>query len=161
MFRSTPPSLASRRCRENRPMTVRPLAIVLALLGAVAAVRGQAPQTTSADAAFVAFWQAGNKREAAAAADRIVESGVGLDEAFTRLRQGKAYSRDVPRGLVQASYRSESGEYFYTLDVPESYVPDHKYQVRVQLHGGVGRYEDNAPRPGARGQLSGAEQIYV
>jgi hypothetical protein len=29
----------------------------------------------------------------------------------------------VPRGVVQASYRSDSGEYFYTLDVPERYDP--------------------------------------
>src|SRR5438477_642005 len=143
-------------------MTVRPLPIVLALFGAVAVVRGQVSQATSVDAAFAAFWRAGSPREAAAAADRIVESGVGFDEALSRLRQGKVYSRDVLRGVVQGSYRSEAGEYFYTLDVPEGYVPDRKYQVRVQLHGGVGRYEDNAPHPAAlRGSLSGAEQIYV
>ena len=94
--------------------------------------------------------------------DRIVESGVGFDEAFRRLRQGRVYSRDVPRGVVQGSYRSEAGEYFYTLDVPASYDPGRQYQVRVQLHGGVGRYEDNTPHgSGPAGRLSGAEQIYV
>lgn len=85
-----------------------------------------------------------------------------FDEAYQRLRQGRTYSRDVPRGVVQASYRSDSGEYFYTLDVPESYDPSRRYQLRMQLHGGVGRMEDNRPRDaGARGRLAGAEQIYV
>src|SRR5712691_6720608 len=126
-------------------MTARHLPFVLALLGAVAAVGIRAAQPTSTDAAFANFLQAHTSREAAAAADRIVGSGVGFDEAFRRLRQGRVYSRDVPRGAVQGSYRSEVGEYFYTLDVPESYDPDRRYQVRVQLHGGVGRYEDNKP----------------
>src|SRR5205823_11310681 len=77
-------------------------------------------------------------------------------------RQGRVYSRDVRRGVVQGSYRSEGGEYFYTLDVPESYDPARKYQVRVQLHGGVGRIEANtSPRSGSNARLPGAEQIYV
>jgi len=116
----------------------------------------------AADAAFSSFFEARTAREAAAAADQIVASGVGFDEAYGRLRQGRAYSRDVPRGVVQGSYRTEPGEYFYTLDVPESYDPARKYQVRVQLHGGVGRIEANAPpRAGSNGRLAGVEQIYV
>jgi predicted esterase len=143
-------------------MTVRPLPFVLVLLGTVAAVGILAAQSTSIDSAFSTFWQADTPQETAAAADRIIESGVGFDEAFKRLRQGRVYSRDVARGVVQGSYRSNAGEYFYTLDVPESYDPDRRYQVRFQLHGGVGRYEDNKPRaPGAAGRLPGAEQIYV
>jgi hypothetical protein len=55
-----------------------------------------------------------------------------------------------------------TGEYYYTLDIPESYDPSRKYQVRVQLHGGVGRIEaSSAPRPGSNARLQGAEQIYV
>src|SRR5882672_8723587 len=115
----------------------------------------------AADAAFSSFFGARTAREAAAAADQIVASGVGFDEVFRRLRQGRGYSRDVPRGVVQGSYRTETGEYFYTLDVPESYDPARAYQVRVQLHGGVGRIEASAPRAGSNGRLPGAEQIYL
>ena len=143
-------------------MTVRAPAYVLALLGAVAVAGIRAAAPISVDAAFANFLQARTSREAAAAADQILESGVGFDEAFTRLRQGRVYARDVPRGVVQGSYRSEAGEYFYTLDVPEGYDPNRRYQVRVQLHGGVDRFEDNAPRgSGSGGRLPGAEQIYV
>ena len=114
------------------------------------------------DAAFSSFFQARTAQEAAAASARIVASGVGFDEAFARLRQGRVYSRDVPRGVVQASYRGGTGEFFYTLDVPERYDPDRQYQVRVQLHGGVGRIEASAPpRSGSNGRLPGVEQIYV
>jgi predicted esterase len=143
-------------------VTVRPLSVVLALLGAVAAVGALAAQPTSVDAAFATLWQARTPREAAAVVDRIVGSGVTFDEAFRRLRQGRVYSHDVPRGVVQGSYRSDAGEYFYTLDVPATYDPGRLYQVRVQLHGGVGRYEDNSPHvSGPAGRLSGAEQIYL
>jgi PDZ domain len=142
---------------------IRSLASVLAVVGAVTVAASQSAAPISPiDAAFTTFLQARTARDAAAAADQIVQSGVGFDEALKRLKQGRAYSGDVPHGVVQASYRSDAGEYFYTLDVPENYNPDRKYQVRLQLHGGVGRIEGNAPpRTGSNGRLAGAEQIYV
>jgi hypothetical protein len=134
--------------------------ILLVLVGA--ASQAAAPASVITDAAFSTFFHARTAREAAAASDQIVASGIGFDAAFGRLRQGRVYSRDVPRGVVQGSYRSETGEYFYTLDVPERYDPARKYQVRMQLHGGVGRRETNIlPRSGANVRLPGVEQIYV
>src|SRR6185295_7537811 len=107
---------------------------------------------TNVDTAFADFFRAHTPQEVAAASDRIVASGVGFEETFRRLRLGRVYSHDVPRGVVQASYRSENGEYFYTLDAPISYDPARKYQVRVQLHGGVGRIAENTPpRSGSNG----------
>jgi predicted esterase len=132
----------------------------LALLGGALLSAAQ-PSAPAIDGAFSSFLGARTAQDARAAADRIVASGVGFDEAIRRLRQGRVYSRDVARGVVQGSYRSETGQYFYTLDVPESYDPARRYQVRVQLHGGVGRIEANAPRPGSNGRLPGVEQIYV
>src|SRR2546425_9246015 len=172
MSQSTPPNLANRTWRWRRrskgpKVMMRPLAPALALLGGVAlwATQASAPAPVAPGgnaAAFSTFFHARTAREAAAASDQIVASGVGFDEAFGRLRQGRVYSRDVPRGVVQGSYRSETGEYFYTFDVPERYDPARKYQVRVQLHGGVGRIEANTPpRSGSNGRLSGVEQIYV
>ena len=141
---------------------VRALAASLALLGAVALSASQAPASTGADAAFASFFETRNAVDAAAASAQIVASGVGFDEALRRLRLGRTYSRDVPRGSVRASYKSEAGEYFYALDVPEGYDPSRTYQVRVQLHGGVGRIEQSTPRDSAPlGRLAGAEQIYV
>lgn len=141
---------------------IRFLVSVLAMLGAIAVAAGQTPGVTGADAAFASFFQARTAAELAAASDRIVGSGTGFDEALERLRVGRVYSPDVARGIVQASYRSEAGEFFYTLDVPDTYDPSRQYQVRVQLHGGVGRIEENTPpRLAAGGRLAGAEQIYV
>jgi hypothetical protein len=151
-------------------VTIRPLAALagsfvaalVALLGAVAGHASQAAAPAGLDAAFAGYFQARTSQEIAAATEQIVASGAGFDDAFERLRSGRSYSRDVPRGIVQASYRSETGEYFYTLEVPQGYDPARKYQVRVQLHGGVGGVEDNHPRtPATPNRLSGAEQIYV
>jgi PDZ domain-containing protein len=144
---------------------VRLLALALAGLGAMTVAASQRAAPIRIDTAFSSFLQAANSRDAAAAADQILASGVGFEEALRRLRQGRVYSRDVPRGVVQASYRAgrnATGEYFYTLDVPESYDPARKYQVRVQLHGGLGRIEANtAPRSGSNARLAGVEQIYL
>ncbi len=142
---------------------IRSVASTLAFLGAVALSAGQTPApATNVDTAFANFFRAHTPQEVAGATDQIVASGVGFEETLRRLKSGRVYSPDVPRGVVQASYRSESGEYFYTLDVPISYDPARKYQVRVQLHGGVGRIADNTPpRSGSNWRLAGAEQIYV
>ena len=52
-------------------------------------------------------------------------------------------------------------EYFYAVNVPTTYDPARRYQVRFQLHGGV-RPRDEPPRgDGTIGALAGAEQIYV
>src|SRR4051812_18809370 len=113
----------------------RSLALVLAFCSAVVVCAGQAPVQTRVDAAFASFLQARTSVEAAAAATQIRASGVGFDEALARLRSGRTYSRDVPKGVVPGSYHSDSGEYFYTLHIPDTYDPGRKYQVRVQLHG--------------------------
>ena len=78
--------------------------LVSVLVGLVAAALA-AGQTAvpSADAAFASFFQARTAREAADAADQIVASGIGFDEAFGRLRQGRAYSRDVPHGATDCA----------------------------------------------------------
>jgi predicted esterase len=49
----------------------------------------------------------------------------------------------------------------YSIDVPPAYDPARRYQVRFQLHGGVGRPEATLRGSGSIGALAGAEQIYV
>src|SRR5436190_1307878 len=60
------------------------------------------------------------------------------------------------------SHRATDGvEYFYALNVPANYSPARRYQVRFQLHGGVGGRQNNQPRGNGESPLPGAEQIYV
>jgi hypothetical protein len=149
---------------ESRKRPAAAVAVRRSACAALAGVMLSATQGSSpaVDAAFSDLFNARTARAAFDAADRVVASGIGFDEALARLRQGRVYARDVPRGVVQGSYRGEAGEFFYTLDVPESYNPARRYQVRVQLHGGVGRIEANTPpRSGSNVRLAGAEQIYV
>ena len=57
---------------------------------------------------------------------------------------------------------SDGTEHFFAVNVPDSYDPARRYQVRIQLHGGVGGRATNAPvGNGTVGTLTGAEQIYV
>src|SRR5207249_10088528 len=66
-------------------------ALPIFVAAALSADQAAAP---AVDAAFSAFFQARTVREAAVASDQIVASGVGFDEAFRRLRQGRIYSRE-------------------------------------------------------------------
>lgn len=117
------------------------------------------------DAAFNQWWTAADPDAARAAADRIVQSGISFNDAFRRLRAGRTYARGVPTGVVLDSRRADGEEFFYSLDVPPAYDPTRRYQVRIQLHGGVGAGEDNRRRGsgaiGAMASPGGHEQIYI
>ena len=66
-------------------------------------------------------------------------------------------------GVVRMENRTSDGvEHFFAVTVPDGYDPARRYQVRIQLHGGVGGRATNAPvGNGTVGALTGAEQIYV
>jgi hypothetical protein len=111
------------------------------------------------EAALARYWEAKNPGEAAKAAGDLVKSNASFDEVYARLQQGRPYAKDVATGVVNA----RRGEFAYTIDVPETYDPSHRYQVRFQLHGGISNSRENAERRGRNGigRLAGTEQIYV
>jgi hypothetical protein len=143
----------------------------LTLIAAIPRAAGRA-SPVSVDEAFRKFWDARNPDEAARAADDVVRSRVTFEDARARLKKGRAYSSSVKRGVVHLDRRSIAGDFFYDLNVPDTYDPARAYQVRVQLHGGVMMRETGEPRAargvrgggtgrGGSGPLLGAEQIYV
>ena len=87
---------------------------------------------------------------------------MSFDEALRRLKQGRTYAAQKD-GVVQLSNRTVDGvEHNYAVTIPAGYDPARRYQVRFQLHGGVGGRIDNKPRGnGQIGTLAGAEQFYV
>jgi poly(3-hydroxybutyrate) depolymerase len=138
----------------------RKVIILFALIAAVSAIASA--QKSTVDAAFEAFWTAPSREEAAQRVDAILRSGVSFDEAYRRLQRGRAYGPQ-PTGVVRLTNTSARGvEHHYALNVPEAYDSTRRYQVRFQLHGGIGGRATNAPvGPGTVGALAGAEQIYV
>ncbi len=141
---------------QRRP-TTRALALAAAALG-VALISASAP---SVDEAFTAYWTATSVADATKATAAVVSSGVSFDDAFARLRAGRAYQTSVPRGVQKLTRHADTGDFPYTVDVPPTYDPAVKYQVRVQLHGGVMRPDPAARGDGSIGALAGAEQIYI
>ncbi|OFV91568.1 MAG: hypothetical protein A3G76_07765 [Acidobacteria bacterium RIFCSPLOWO2_12_FULL_65_11] len=131
----------------------------------LAVLSGVDVSAQSVDAAFKRFWEARNPQEAGRAAADIVRSGVTFDEALARLKRGRPYRPDVPRGIVRLSRRSGSQVFYYDLNVPATYDPSRTYQLRVQLHGGVMGQETSQPRgDGSIGEMAGpdeVEQIYL
>jgi hypothetical protein len=115
------------------------------------------------DVAFDAFWAAGSPTDAAALVDSIIKTGATFDELHRRLQQGRAYGPQPP-GQVRLSNRTSDGiAHNFVINIPDGYNPSTKYQVRIQLHGGVGGRRDNRPvGAGTIGALAGdVEQIYI
>ena len=114
------------------------------------------------DSSFQKFWAANSPATAARAAEDVLKTGVSFDDALRRLKQGRMYSAEK-EGVVELSNRTSDGvEHFYAVTIPAGYDPARRYQVRFQLHGGVGGRTDNKPRGnGQIGTLAGVEQIYV
>jgi poly(3-hydroxybutyrate) depolymerase len=134
-------------------------AIVAAACTAVAgAVLSAAPP--SVDAALARFVDASSAADAAKAADAVVKAGASFDDAYAALKRGRSYKAGAPKGVNTRTHFLNGAEFPYTLDVPLNYDPARRYQLRVQLHGGVGR-PDAAPRGTGIGQLAGVEQIYL
>ncbi len=135
-------------------------AILVAAL-AIAAAGPRAAAAPSVDDAFRAFWSAGTVPEAVTAAAAIEQSGVTFAAALARFKAGRPYPADAATGVKAYVRRAAGIDFPYSLDVPPSYDRSKRYQVRVQLHGGVGRPEPGARGNGSIGALAGAEQIYV
>ena len=84
-----------------------------------------------------------------------------VSRAYRRLKAGRIYA-DQSTGIVKLSHKNKEGvEHFYALNVPATYDPAKRYQVRFQLHGGVGGRDSNQPRGTGESPLQGADQIYV
>lgn len=139
----------------------RALTLVLMLGLATALATRPRAAAPAIDDAFARFWAAADPYEADGAAKALRTSGVTFDDAFARLKAGRTYRADAPTGIVRAVRKIPAEEYPYTIDVPASYDPAKRYQVRVQLHGGVGRRDPVQRGDGSIGQLAGVEQIYV
>ena len=122
-----------------------------------------AQQPTPVDRAFDAFWAAAHSADAARRAEAIVKTGVAFDDALARVRHGRSYRADVPRGLQFGRTRTfDNIEHQYAVVVPETYDPSRPYPVRVQLHGAVERPRPMVPARLRTNALQGAiEEIRV
>jgi poly(3-hydroxybutyrate) depolymerase len=92
------------------------------------------------------------------AAGAVLAAGqpASFDAEYARLRQGRVYPNDVPKGVL----KKRRGIFNYWLVIPGTYDAAKRYQVRFQLHGGVMRNESTLRGDGAV-RLAGAEQIYI
>lgn len=137
----------------------------LAALALTASARGQ-----DASALFEKFFAAENPADAQAVADPIAASGASFDDVYARLKKGRTYL-DEKRGEYSLRWKSKSGPFFNNVvDVPADYDSAQQYQLRVQLHGGVGRPSPNVQVPGRQpaqqngrtpNRIEGEKQIYL
>jgi hypothetical protein len=139
---------------------MKSIRFALLLLLAISTARAQSP-SNRIDSAFQKFWSAQSPDEAERYTDDIAKSGVTFDEALQRLKSGRTYTAQKT-GIVMLNNTTKDGtRHFYALNVPANYDASKRYQVRFQLHGGVGGRESNQPRGNGESPLQGAEQIYV
>ena len=140
-----------------------------------------AQPSAALEKAFAEFWKATDVRAAERVVERILKTGADYDTIAARLRQGRLYGK-AKTGEFSQRFPASPGVLFdNTVEVPADYTPDRKWQVRVQLHGGVNRppsatvsggtlEEDNAASGGRAPSLGrtrrdnrirGENQIYI
>ena len=142
---------------------MKALAIALvAALGLTTAVNQRA-----SDAILDKFFAAESPADAEAMAAQF--EPYDPDVLYSRLKEGRKYL-DEKRGEYPLRWKSKSGPYFNNIvEVPSDYGPAQKWQLRVQLHGGVNRPSPNAQAPGrqptpsgrAPNRIEGEKQIYL
>ena len=119
---------------------LRRILLTCLAIAAVVGVGHPVGATRSVDEALDALWVAETDEDLTQAVDAILVTNPGVEELWTKLREGPRYSAQVPRGRQLLSRRNHDGvEHGYVLHVPESYTPGTPYPVRVYLHGGVSR----------------------
>ncbi|MEO8677948.1 MAG: hypothetical protein ABI665_02805, partial [Vicinamibacterales bacterium] len=146
---------------------MRRLTLVLALT-LTARLIAQAPDFVQAGLdPFAAFFDAADPAAALAEADKLAARQIDFDTAYARLKKGRTYG-DEKRGEYALRWKSKSGPFFNNVvNVPPDFDPATPIQLRVQLHGGVGRPSPNAVAPGreapGRGtnRIEGERQIYL
>jgi hypothetical protein len=98
---------------------MRGMAGIAAMLLALPLLQGQSRM----DFAFQKFWAADSQASAARAADDVLKSGITLDDALRRLKQGRTYAAQK-EGVVQLSNRTADGvEHNYAVTIPANYDP--------------------------------------
>jgi dienelactone hydrolase len=155
---------------------------VVSLLGAiiVSATQLLAQSPGAVDKAFADFWKAEDARAAGRVVERVVKSGVSFDEAYARLKAGRTYGKEKT-GELPMRFTAAAGMLFENrVEIPVDYVPSRRWQMRVQLHGGVSRpaptraatsLEEESPAQGGRppdvastrreNRIRGENQIYI
>ena len=122
------------------------------------------PPGLDVDRLFEAFWSAKTQDRQKKAATALVRADVDFETLCQRLKKGRTYSEDVPRGLFHLTRVDGHGTTFpFSLLVPEDYVPTRKYQLRVYLHGATSC--DAWPTDGSwwreHRKLGGADRILL
>ncbi|MCM3878496.1 MAG: PDZ domain-containing protein [Vicinamibacterales bacterium] len=102
-------------------------------------VAGPAADHAAIDEVFKAFWDAGDPVGAAKRIGDVLKTGVTFDDALARVRRGRDYSPDAPRGAQRFVQRVTTLDHPYTVIIPDNYDSTRAYQMRVQLHGGANR----------------------
>jgi predicted esterase len=119
---------------------LRHLPFIVAGVIVATASRGGAADPTAVDRALDRFLAAPTRAAAERLISGVVESGATFDQAYDRLKRGRAYQPAVPVGLHRLKREtSDRLQHTYALVVPDDYTPKRAYQVRVQLHGGIAR----------------------
>src|SRR5262245_16535089 len=111
------------------------------------------------DAAFKTFWDAPTPSAAEKAAHTVLGSGVSFEDAWTRLKAGRAYANEKT-GLIRHPTSVGGVTIDNIIEVPAEYDAARKWPLRVQLHGGVGRDLRDDPQPQSA-RIPGEPQIYI
>ena len=120
------------------------------LMPSLRAQSSTAPAPAGLDGPMRAFWEADSSGKSDAAVKQLLAAGASFDAVMARVKAGRAYTKQ-PTGRVELASTVHGTRLDNVVEVPDDYDPSRRFQLRVSLHGGVGREApaagDPAPRP--------------
>ncbi len=87
------------------------------------------------------FWAARGDAQVGEAIEKVLAVDPDFEELLTRLRRGRRYIADVPRGKIITKRRFAGHDHPCMIFIPEQYDPARSWPVRWDLHGGMGQPE--------------------
>jgi hypothetical protein len=105
--------------------------LAVLLLAGVPGVPGTGtPAQDRLDAALARFWAAEAHAEVESAVGRILALEPELDDVLARLRAGRPYTDDAPRGRLLRTHVIDGKPHPYLILAPAVYDPARKWPVR-------------------------------
>jgi dienelactone hydrolase len=108
-----------------------------------------APAPAGLDGPMRAFWDADSSGKSDAAVKQLLAAGASFDGVMARVKAGRTYTKQ-PAGRIALASTVHGTRLDNVVEVPDDYDPSRRFQLRVSLHGGVGREAPAAGGPPPR-----------
>ncbi len=94
---------------------------------------------------FQMYWTSKDQNVRKSLEPKIQGLGFSFDSLYSKLKNGRKYSDNVPKGKLIRTHKIQGKNHHYMIFVPSNYNPKYRYPILWDLHGGMGQPEWKKP----------------